>query len=75
MHFYSADITSSFLEKLRNPSQAPRDPSSLSVRIITVPLKPYESLRSRLLALLLPPKDHLTNPHPDQADGDAASRS
>jgi hypothetical protein len=56
MHLYSANITSSFLEKLNNPTIPPRNPSSLSIQITTIPYKPYKSLRDRIFVLLLPPQ-------------------
>ncbi|POR34386.1 Uncharacterized protein TPAR_05408 [Tolypocladium paradoxum] len=56
MHLYTADISSSFLEMLIRPDVPPPAPTSISIQITVVPYKPYNTLRDRLFALLLPPQ-------------------
>ena len=56
IHLFSADITSSFLDKLDSPSLRP--PLSVTpvtvIRHTLVSYRPFKTLRKRLLLLLLP---------------------
>ncbi|POR37669.1 Uncharacterized protein TPAR_02135 [Tolypocladium paradoxum] len=54
MHLYSATIPSSLLDKFDHPSVPPPETPSISIQITSIPYKPLETLRDRLLALILP---------------------
>ncbi|EEP81834.1 predicted protein [Uncinocarpus reesii 1704] len=56
IHLFTADISSSFLDKFKFPSIPPSTSPSLlvSVRHMMVPYKPSETFRSRIFPLLLP---------------------
>ena len=54
LYFYCADISSVFLEQLRRPDAPPPGPTSMSIRVMLISLKPYKSLRDRLLFILYP---------------------
>ncbi|KAK4034277.1 hypothetical protein C8A01DRAFT_49296 [Parachaetomium inaequale] len=54
VHVFSADISSSFLYRFDFPGFVPPAPAFISIRHTTAPFKPYKTLYSRLLALILP---------------------
>ncbi|KJZ78256.1 hypothetical protein HIM_02294 [Hirsutella minnesotensis 3608] len=56
IYLYRAHISSAFLRCLEQPAIAPLEPA-ISVRISTVPFKPYRTFRDRLAALLLPERE------------------
>ncbi|PNY27615.1 Uncharacterized protein TCAP_02464 [Tolypocladium capitatum] len=58
MQLYSANIPSSLLDKFDYPSVPPPEPTSISIQITCIYYKPLETLRDRLLALILPATDH-----------------
>lgn len=58
MRLYTADISSSFLDKLDRPAVSPSAPTSISIQITIIPYEPYDSLRDRLFALILAPQNH-----------------
>ncbi|KJZ69569.1 hypothetical protein HIM_11031 [Hirsutella minnesotensis 3608] len=53
MYIYSTNITSSLINMFDYPAMKPSAPDPLVVQISSVPYKPIETLRGRLLALLL----------------------
>ncbi|KJZ70584.1 hypothetical protein HIM_10013 [Hirsutella minnesotensis 3608] len=53
IYIYSANIPSFLIDMFDNPAMKPSAPGSLTVQISSVPYKPVETLRGRLLALLL----------------------
>ncbi|XP_044721464.1 uncharacterized protein HRG_04379 [Hirsutella rhossiliensis] len=53
LYLYSAKISSSLLSMFDDPATAPSAPDSLPIQITSIPYKPHETLRGRLLALLL----------------------
>ncbi|RFU33737.1 hypothetical protein B7463_g2595, partial [Scytalidium lignicola] len=59
VHLFTADIPSSFLEKLDSPAVPPpvSPPPSFSIRHTVLPRQPCKTFRKRLLRLLLPPPD------------------
>ncbi|KND91061.1 hypothetical protein TOPH_04413 [Tolypocladium ophioglossoides CBS 100239] len=59
MYLYSANVPSSLLDKFDYPSIPPPQPASISIQITAIHYKPLETLRDRLLALILP----VTNSH------------
>lgn len=53
MYIYSANISLSLISMFDDPAMKPSAPESLSIQISTIPYKPVETFRGRLLALLL----------------------
>ncbi|EQK97795.1 hypothetical protein OCS_06493 [Ophiocordyceps sinensis CO18] len=53
IYIYSANISSSLINMFDYPAMKPSAPDPLAVQIASVPYKPIETLRGRLLALLL----------------------
>ncbi|KJZ72139.1 hypothetical protein HIM_08404 [Hirsutella minnesotensis 3608] len=53
MYIYSANISSSLINMFDNPAMKPSAPGPLTVQINTIPYRPVETFRGRLLALLL----------------------
>jgi hypothetical protein len=54
IHLFTADIPSSFLDKFDYPALPSSVPVSISIQHTTIPLKPFKTIRDRLLALILP---------------------
>ncbi|KAH8816074.1 hypothetical protein F5884DRAFT_852534 [Xylogone sp. PMI_703] len=59
IHVFAADVSSSFFQKLDFPSlPPPTSPSStMSIKHIVLPRKPYRTFQRRLFQLLLSPRD------------------
>ncbi|KAM4064974.1 hypothetical protein HRG_012794 [Hirsutella rhossiliensis] len=55
IYIYSANISSSLINIFHYPAIKPSAPDPLAVQISSIPYKPVETLRGRLLALLLSP--------------------
>ncbi|RDA84256.1 hypothetical protein CP532_1985 [Ophiocordyceps camponoti-leonardi (nom. inval.)] len=53
MYIYSANVPSSLIDMFDKPALKPPMPGRLSVQISSVPYEPIETLRGRLLAVLL----------------------
>lgn len=53
MYIYSANISSSLIDMFDYPAMKPSAPGPFTVQICSIPYKPVESLRGRLLALIL----------------------
>lgn len=53
MHLYTTQVSSTLMTMFDDPSFAPPSPESLSIQAVTILYKPLETLRDRLLALVL----------------------
>ncbi|GJN76111.1 hypothetical protein PLICBS_010223 [Purpureocillium lilacinum] len=53
MHLYSTNVSATMIRMFDDPTFSPPMPQSLSVGIIAIPYEPLETLRDRMMALLL----------------------
>lgn len=53
MHIYSENVSSALIGMFDNPAFTPPAPRSLSIYITAIPYRPLETLRDRIMALLL----------------------
>ncbi|KAL7937881.1 hypothetical protein V8C35DRAFT_290193 [Trichoderma chlorosporum] len=60
VHLFAAHVSSDYLDKFDFPSRRPAESAQqpLLIHHIPVPLKPYDTFRHRLLAILLHPGDY-----------------
>jgi hypothetical protein len=54
VHVFTADISSTFLERFDVPTLVPPTPVPVSIQHTTVPFEPYKMLHSRLRAIIIP---------------------
>ncbi|KJZ77295.1 hypothetical protein HIM_03616 [Hirsutella minnesotensis 3608] len=57
IYVYSANIPASLIEMFHHPDVAPAASSPLPIQIMSIPLRPIETLHARLLAILLSTTD------------------
>lgn len=53
LHLYSTTVSSTFLAMVDNVAFVPPTPQSLSIQLTAIPFEPLDTLRNRLMALIL----------------------
>lgn len=53
IYLYSGNVSSALIAMFHDPAVAPTAPQSLPIHITAIPLKPFDTLRDRVIALVL----------------------
>jgi len=77
IHFYSARTNADFLDRFKFPGRKPKKNCSFEVEHVKIPLKPHDTLKDRLWAVVIPGwQDDMPNEKRKRsADDDSAEGS